>query len=115
MGKLSIKLLLILILISIIIFIITSCGNETLSGTYTCVDKSVNITKLKFSGKNVIVVDYGIEINGTYKIIDGIIEINGIIPVLDTTIDIDYEYKIEIEKDSIFLDGIEYRKYNKKN
>ena len=83
-----------------------SCSSEKLNGTYICVDTYAQVTKIVFDGKEARVTDMGMVIPCMYEIQDGKLHMSG---------QFEYDYEIEFDGDSIYLNGVEYNRTGKKS
>lgn len=109
------KIISVLLLLSALSVLFVSCTAGGLSGTYKCDNDSPNIDgqiyKIKFDGEKCTVYDsicaYGIL---DWTLNDGKLLITGDADLGIFNVEIDYEYEFSKDGNSIFLDGIEFKK-----
>lgn len=109
------KLISVLLIIATVSILLVSCGGSSLSGTYRCDDEYPDIEgdiyKIKFDGDKCTIYDsicgYGVL---DWKVEDGKLLIWGDADLGIFDIEINYEYKYTKEGNSIFLDGVEFKK-----
>lgn len=109
------KLISALLIIATVSILLVSCGGSSLSGTYRCDDEYPDIEgdiyKIKFDGDKCTIYDsicgYGVL---DWKVEDGKLRVWGDADLGIFDIEIDYEYEFTKDGNSIFLDGVEFKK-----
>lgn len=109
------KIISVLLIIATVSILFVSCTGSSLSGTYRCDDEypdtKGDIYKIKFDGDKCTIYDsicgYGVL---DWKVEDGKLRVWGDADLGIFDIEIDYEYEFTKDGNSIFLDGVEFKK-----